>query len=123
MGRLEGKIAIVTGAGRIGNIGLAICEAFLREGAKAVVGTDLRRDEADAIMARVEGTFGTGRFRLVEHDVTSEESWRRVVDETIRDFGGIDVLVNNAGISIHAGIADTSLEDLRMVMAVKICGR
>lgn len=118
MGRLEGKVAIVTGAGRIGNIGLAICEAFLREGARAVIGTDLRRDEAQAIAERVEGAFGPGRFRLVEHDVTRQEDWQRVADETIRDFGGIDVLVNNAGISIHAGIADTSLEDLRKVMAV-----
>lgn len=118
MGRLEGKVAVVTGAGRIGNIGLAICEAFLREGAKAVVGTDMRRDEADAIRARVDSAYGAGRFRLAEHDVTREEDWRRVIDETIGDWGGIDVLVNNAGISVHAGIADTSLEDLRKVMAV-----
>lgn len=118
MGRLSGKVAIVTGAGRLGNIGLAICEAFLREDAKAVVGTDVRTDEAEAILARVEATFGPGRFRLLDHDVTREEDWRRVIDATVGEFGGIDILVNNAGISIHAGIIDTSLEDLRKVMAV-----
>jgi NAD(P)-dependent dehydrogenase (short-subunit alcohol dehydrogenase family) len=118
MGRLAGKVAIITGAGRIGNIGLAICEAFLREGAKAVVGTDLRSDEAEAIASRVEGAFGSGRFRLAEHDVTSEEQWQRVIDDTVREFGGLDVLVNNAGIAIHGGIEQTSLEDVRKVMAV-----
>ena len=118
MDRVKGKVAIVTGAGRIGNIGLAICEAFLREGAEGVVGTDFRTDEAKAIRSRVEGSFGADRFRLVEHDVTNEQSWRQVVDQTHAEFGGLDVLVNNAGISIHGGIVDTAFDDLRKVMAV-----
>lgn len=118
MGRLDGKVAIVTGAGREGNIGLAICEAFLREGASAVIGTDLRTDEADQIRARVEASFGPLRFRLLEQDVTRQDDWERVIKATVEEFGGLDVLVNNAGISIHAGIIDTSLEDLRKVMAV-----
>ena len=48
-GRVEGKVAIVTGAGRDGNIGVAVCRALLREGAKAVVGTDMRTDQAAVI--------------------------------------------------------------------------
>jgi NAD(P)-dependent dehydrogenase (short-subunit alcohol dehydrogenase family) len=118
MGRLEGKVAIVTGAGRTGNIGLAVCEAFLREGAKAVVGTDLRRDEAAAIEARIAAAGHGDRFRLVEQDVTSLEGWDALVAEVTDTFGGLDVLVNNAGIAVHAGIADCSLDDLRKVMAV-----
>jgi 3alpha(or 20beta)-hydroxysteroid dehydrogenase len=118
MDRLKDKIAIVTGAGRSGNIGAAICEAFLREGARAVVGTDMRMDEAEAIGERIGARYGEGRFRLLAHDVTSEAEWRRLLDAVISDFGGLDVLVSNAGISIHGGIADTSLEDLRKVMAV-----
>lgn len=118
MGRLEGKVAIVTGAGRTGNIGVAVCEAFLREGAKGVVATDMRRDEIAAISARMAKVNGEGRFLLLEHDVTSEQGWEGIVSATLDAFGQLDVLVNNAGISIHGGIASTSLDDLRTVMAV-----
>ena len=77
MNRLAGKVAIVTGAGRIGNIGVAVCDAFLREGATAVVATDLRHDDAEAITARMEQTHGKGRFLLLAHDVTDQlAAWR-----------------------------------------------
>lgn len=118
MGRLDGKVAIVTGAGRVGNIGIAVCEAFLREGAKAVVGTDLRVDQAETIQARIRAVHGDGRFELLEHDVVDEAAWNSVVEYTCERFGGIDVLVNNAGISVHGGIETTSLDDLRTAMAV-----
>jgi NAD(P)-dependent dehydrogenase (short-subunit alcohol dehydrogenase family) len=117
-GRLEGKVAIVTGAGRDGNIGVAICEAFLREGAKAVVATDLREDEKDAIAARMARVAPPEAFSYKLHDVTSQASWADVVEATVSAFGGIDVLVNNAGISIHAGVEHSSLDDVRKVMAV-----
>jgi len=118
VGRLEGKVAIVTGTGRVGNIGIAVARAFLREGAKAVVGTDFRREQAAEIEAIVAGDGSAGTFILMEQDVTSEGDWARVANATVGEFGQIDVLVNNAGISIHGGIAQTSLEDLRKVMAV-----
>ncbi|MCB2066020.1 MAG: SDR family oxidoreductase [Erythrobacter sp.] len=117
-GRIEGKVAIVTGAGRLGNIGVAVCRAFLREGAKAVVGTDFRTDEIEAITEQVAADGYPGAFRLVPHDVTSEADWERVVADTVAEFGQLDVLVNNAGISIHGGVLQTSLEDLRKAMAV-----
>ena len=118
MGRLEGKVAIVTGAGRLGNIGVAVCRAFLAEGAKAVIGTDFRREEVAQIEQLVAADGHAGTFRLLEHDVTDQFAWERIVDETVGDFGQLDVLVNNAGLSIHGGISETSLEDLRKVMAV-----
>lgn len=71
-----------------------------------------------AIRERVERQFGKERFRLLEHDVTSPADWQRVVDAVVLEFGGLDVLVSNAGIAIHGGIENTSLEDLRKVMAV-----
>lgn len=116
MNRLHGRVALVTGAGRRGNIGLAVCEAFLREGAAGVVATDLRSDEAETIRSQV----GSDRFRLLVHDVTDPASWQQVLAETVRSFGGLDILVNNAGISIHGGIETTSLDDLHKVMAVNL---
>lgn len=118
MNRLEGKIAIVTGAGRAGNIGVAVCDAFLREGATAVIGTDLRREDAATITQQMESRHGRNRFLLLAHDVTDEQAWKQVLQQVLDAFGALDVLVNNAGMSIHGGIADTSLGTLRQVMAV-----
>ncbi|AXB80294.1 SDR family NAD(P)-dependent oxidoreductase [Novosphingobium sp. P6W] len=116
-GRLGGKVAIVTGAGRDGNIGVAICEAYLREGAR-VVATDFRTAESEVVSARLARSAPAEHFRFLTHDVTSEANWAQVAAETAAAFGGIDVLVNNAGIAIHAGIEHSSLDDLRKVMAV-----
>ena len=118
MARLEGKVAIVTGAGRAGNIGAAVCDAFLREGARAVIATDLRVESAGAVASEMEGKHGAGRFKLVAQDVTLEADWAALVETVLTEFGAIDILVNNAGISIHGGIQTSSLEDLRKVMAV-----
>jgi NAD(P)-dependent dehydrogenase (short-subunit alcohol dehydrogenase family) len=115
MGKLDGRVAIVTGAGRPGNIGQAVCEAFLAEGA-SVVATDRREGEA--------GSLGKGsdRFRFLAHDVTSEADWQRVLATTLERFGGLDILVNNAGMSIRGGIADIGLDEFRQVMDVNTNG-
>ena len=80
-----------------GNIGVAVCDAFLREGARAVIATDMRVDDADAITADIESRHGSGRFRLVQQDVTAEGDWATLVESVLGEFGVIDVLVNNAG--------------------------
>jgi 3alpha(or 20beta)-hydroxysteroid dehydrogenase len=121
MARLADRVAIVTGAGRPGNIGLAVCEAFLREGATGVIATDMRTEDA----AQIAASFDEGypdRFVFLEHDVTSEGGWRHVLDVTQDRFGGLDVLVNNAGIAIAGGTATLALDDLRKVMAVNFDG-
>jgi 3alpha(or 20beta)-hydroxysteroid dehydrogenase/cyclopentanol dehydrogenase len=116
--RLNGKIALVTGAGRGGNIGLAIVRAFLREGAAGVVATDNRLVEEAALTAGIEAEFGTGRFVLLKHDVTSPDSWAEVYAQTLQRFGALDVLVNNAGVSKHGGVEHGDLETVRWAMAV-----
>ncbi len=118
MQRLAGKVAIVTGAGRLGNIGVAICRAYLAEGARAVIATDFRTESNSEIVAAVAGDGHSGAFWQMTHDVTSEADWQKLCAEVVDEFGQLDVLVNNAGISIHGGIADSSLEDVRKVMAV-----
>jgi len=118
MARLDGKVAIVTGAGRPGNIGLAICEAFLREGAK-VLATDLRDDCRSEIDHQL-GFYGQERFRFEHHDVTSETDWVRIADVAQVAFGQLDVLVNNVGIGANGNVRTTSLADFRLQMAVNL---
>ncbi len=118
MNRLKDNVAIVTGAGRVGNIGVAVCDAFLREGARAVIGTDIRTDEAAAIICDLESKHGAGRFRLLPHDTTRQDDWEQVINVAVKDCGGLDVLVNNAGISVHGGVESTSIEEMHHVMAV-----
>lgn len=118
MSKLDKRVAIVTGAGRMGNIGQAVCQAYLDEGAAGVVATDLRDDDAGALYER----FGTERFLFLTHDVAEESDWQRVLEATVARFGGLDILVNNAGISIRGNTAALSLDDFRKVMDVNLYG-
>lgn len=115
MGRLKGKVAVVTGAGRPGGIGHAICTAFLAEGAKAVVATDAVVWEG---APGPESADEPDNFRFLLHDVSSFESWQELAAQIHDEIGQIDILVNNAGLSIHGGILETSLDDLHKVMSV-----
>jgi 3alpha(or 20beta)-hydroxysteroid dehydrogenase len=91
MGRLEGKVAIVTGGAS--GIGEETCRLFAREEARGVVVADIDGDAA----ARIAADLGPGRGLALRLDVSLEESWRSGVDDVLRHFGTVDVLVNNAG--------------------------
>lgn len=106
--RLEGKTAFVTGG--CGGIGRAICARFAREGAK-VIAADLAGWE-DA----PEGV------RVVSYDVTSEDAARDGMARIDQHWGGLDVLVNAAGIEIEKTIEDTTLEEWRRSFAVNVDG-
>ena len=102
--RLKDKIAIVTGAGS--GIGRAIAAAMIREGAHvALVGR--RKDKVEAV-AR-EAVPGGGSAIAVAADVSKQAEIEHVLQETVKAFGGINVLVNNAGI-LHAGTAEQITE-------------
>ncbi len=94
MGRVDEKTAIVTG-GALG-IGKATAERLAEEGAQVAV-TDLKDDEGASVVADIEAVGGTARYWHM--DVSDEDEVKRVFDEVAEAFGGIDVLVNNAGIS------------------------
>jgi 3(or 17)beta-hydroxysteroid dehydrogenase len=113
-GRVEGKVALVTGAAS--GLGKAAAEMLAREGARVVV-TD--RNEAGA--KEVAGTMGEAA-RASKLDVTQEADWIRVVDETLATFGRLDVVVNNAGIGVAKDIESISLEEWRVVHAVNLDG-
>lgn len=86
-GRLEGKVAIVTGGAS--GFGKGIAEKFAKEGAKVVI-TDLSTDTGGAVAKDVGGTF-------VKSDVTKRDDWQTVLKSTLDSYGQVDIIVNNAG--------------------------
>ncbi len=112
-GRVEGKVAIVTGATK--GLGRADAEALAREGATVVM-TDVD-DSGKAVAAEI--ATATGATVVFKHqDVSSEERWAEIVAEVEDEFGGIDVLVNNAGIVIVATPEQCTLEQFRLHNAI-----
>jgi NAD(P)-dependent dehydrogenase (short-subunit alcohol dehydrogenase family) len=94
MGRLENKIAIVTGGNS--GIGRATAKLFCREGAKVVIAC--RRESENKKVVDEIAAEG-GEIMAVKADLSKKEDCKKVVDETIKKYGRIDVLVNNAGIA------------------------
>lgn len=117
MGRVSGKVAIVTGAA--GGMGKADAILLAQEGAKVVV-TDIQEDKVNEVVAEINHNGGEAiGFR---HNVTSEEEWQHIVDETVKKWGKIDVLVNNAGISLAKALIDTTAQDWDKVMSINLTG-
>ncbi|WP_136604121.1 SDR family NAD(P)-dependent oxidoreductase [Paenibacillus dokdonensis] len=117
MGRVSGKVAIVTGAA--GGMGKADAMILAQEGAKVVV-TDIQEDKVNEVVEEINKNGGEAiGFR---HNVTSEEEWQHIVDETVKKWGKIDVLVNNAGISLAKKLVDTTAQDWDKVMSINLTG-
>ena len=118
--RLEGKVAIVTGAGSsgqgIGN-GKATAVLFAREGAKVLLVDAVReRAEETLIMIKEEG----GEASVFRADVTSAEECRHMVDAAVERYGRVDILDNNVGISQRGTVVEVSEEDWDRVMTVNL---
>jgi NAD(P)-dependent dehydrogenase (short-subunit alcohol dehydrogenase family) len=113
-GRLAGKVAIVTGAGS--GIGEASAVAFAREGAR-VVAVDIR-DDGESVVGLMTAAGGEGIF--VTADVASGADVRRMVQAAMDRYGRIDVLFNNAAISIFKYVDETTEAEWDRVMAVNV---
>ena len=114
MGRLAGKVAIVTGGAR--GMGEATSRLFAAEGARVVIADVLDR-EGEALA----GAIGSAAlFR--HHDVTDEASWEAVTADAVRQFGGVDVLVNNAGVLLFKALTETSKAEFERVIGVNLVG-
>jgi cyclopentanol dehydrogenase len=110
--RLAGKVALITGAA--GGIGAAIAAAFRAEGAR-VFACDLDEKKGRAMAEGISAAF-------LKLDVGSEESWKAALSAVAAEAGGIDVLVNNAGINIRKGIEEMPGESLDAMLAVNVKG-
>ena len=117
MGRLDGKVAIISGGAR--GQGAAEARMFAREGAKVVIG-DVLDAEGTRVAAEIAESGGDALF--VHLDVTQEEDWRSAVEAAVSSFGKLDILVNNAGIWRRGRVEDTTLEDWDMIMDVNAKG-
>lgn len=116
--RLEGKTAIVTGAAS--GIGLATAKLFASEGA-AIVAADWNRERLDTAVAEIEAAGG--RVTGAQGDISDKASAEGLIDLAVATFGGLDVLVNNAGVMDHmAGIDAMTDEIWRKVMAINVDG-
>ena len=113
---LTGKVAIVTGGAS--GIGAGIVERFLAEGARVVI-ADVERDRGQDFAARLGGD---AVFRLT--DVSDPDQVSALVASAVETFGGLDVMVNNAGVSskMHRNFLDDDLADFQRVMAVNVLG-
>ncbi len=102
---VSGKAVLITGAGS--GIGRATAHLFADEGARVAV-TDVDEEAAKQVATEIEEAGGTALYLAL--DVSNAERVQIAVDEVAKAFGGIDVLVNNAGISVHSPIDSSGFE-------------
>jgi 3-hydroxybutyrate dehydrogenase len=115
--KLREKSALITGAGS--GIGKSIAEAFAREGACVAI-ADLNFEAAQAVSKQINSAGG--RATPTQMDVANEDQVNAVFEQVVRDFGGVDVLVNNAGIQIINPIVNFSFADWRKLVGIHLDG-
>jgi NAD(P)-dependent dehydrogenase (short-subunit alcohol dehydrogenase family) len=121
--RLQGKVAVVTGGGGTSGAGLGIGQAIsvvlAREGASVLL-VDKVPDNADVTLHAIEEEGG--KAAVYVGDVSRESDCEAMVNSAIERFGGMDILVNNAAITRHVPIVDTTMELYADVIGVNLTG-
>jgi acetoacetyl-CoA reductase len=113
---LKGKVAIVTGGSR--GIGAAIALELAKNGAKVVINYNIRKELADKVVAEIN-EFG-GEAYAVQADVSESNESTYLVQETIKHYGKLDILINNAGITRDSTFKKLTEEDWREVINVNL---
>lgn len=113
--RLNGKVALVTGAGA--GLGEATAKRFAEEGARVVI-TDINQDSVERVASEINAAGGDATAHV--QDVTDEALWDELIDKIKASHGQLNVLVNNAGIGIPGNVEDTTVEDWRTTQAVNL---
>jgi NAD(P)-dependent dehydrogenase (short-subunit alcohol dehydrogenase family) len=116
MGRVENKVAIVTGAAS--GLGFAAARKLMDEGAKVLL-TDINEEVINSMPERLSN-YSETQFSSMAHDVANEESWINVIENAENHFGKINILVNSAGISLGADVVSTDFEIWKKVHQVNL---
>ena len=117
MERLKNRVAIVTGAGQ--GIGRALALGLAGEGAEVVV-ADVNDENAASVKREIEASGGTAL--ATNTDVSKEDSVQDMVDESLREFGKVDILINNAGIFPVSSVEEMNEEDWDRVIGTNLVG-
>lgn len=117
---LTGRVALITGSA--GGIGKAIAKKFVAEGAVVVL-NDLNQDRLEEAKSEFEAKFGKDAVATAFLDVTDAESISAAFNKAALSFGGVDIVVNNAGLSISKSIADHSEKDWDLLYDVLVKGQ
>lgn len=113
MRRLDKRVALVTGAAS--GIGRATALRLAQEGA-AVAVTDIQDKAGEETVAAIKKAGGEAMF--IHHDVTSEEDWQKAIATTEKAFGGLHILVNNAGVGDLGSLTDTTYDQYKKTVAI-----
>ncbi|MFZ9395998.1 MAG: SDR family oxidoreductase [Erythrobacter sp.] len=116
-GRCAGKLALVTGAAQ--GLGAAHSRRLAEEGAR-VLCTDINGTGAEATADAINAALGAGTAFAVQHDVTDPAGWEAAVAAARDQMGGLNVLVNNAGIGVGGNIETCTFEDWKRCFAVNV---
>lgn len=112
--RLTGKIALISGGSR--GLGESHARAMIAQGAKAVI-ADILDDVGQALVSELGSAT-----RYIHLDVTNRDEWQRAVAFTLKEFGGLNVLINNAGIAHFSAIGEYKPEQWDTLIAVNLTG-
>jgi len=118
MDRVKDKVALVTGGAS--GIGKECALLLAKEGAKVVVTTNINVDGGKKVVNEINTNGGDAIF--LKHDVSKEEDWKQVMEQTLQKFGRLDVLINNAGVLLLKNVESTSLQEWRWLMSINLDG-
>ncbi|WP_257658545.1 SDR family NAD(P)-dependent oxidoreductase [Parapedobacter lycopersici] len=116
MEKLQNKVALVTGASR--GIGAAIAKRLAREGASVALTYQASKDKAEQVAQEIRQLGG--KAIALRADSADPQAVISAVDKTVQEFGGLHILVNNAGVAFYNDISQFTLEDFDHMMAVNV---